>query len=230
LRELGRKAVVLDPLGNGRSDCPADAAEYALPALVPRLFAVLDALAVKKADLIGLSMGGVWAQHALRKEHAEGTAQPRFRNIALIGSCLHISARMRSILLGLRALFQHDLPPLQRWRILQALLFSAEFLEQPSTVPLLEALSGAAQGSGSSAVCQLDALLAHDGDPSSIKTRGICCVLGGELDILTPPATQREVAAAFSGVPVRILSGAGHAVWIEQPRALAGALASALPR
>lgn len=224
-RELGRRAVVIDPLGSGRSDTPADPGAYLLPKLVPRLNAVLDHLGVLQADLIGLSMGGMWAEHALIQD-AESR---RFRCSLLVGTCANITPRMRSLLLGLRALWQNDLPRIDSWRIFQALLFSPEFLDRPSTIPLLELLANDSRTSRQATLCQLDAVVAHDPGEHLAMIHGVRCVLGGQLDVLMPPSTQSELAHALGGVPLEILPGAGHAVWLEQPAALARLLQGALP-
>lgn len=218
LRELGRKAIVIDPLGSGRSDAPSDPREYLLPSLVPRLCTLLDALGIQRADLVGLSMGGMWAQEALFADAA------RFRGAVLVGTCGGISPRLRSTLLGLRALWQHDLPRLDAWRILQALLFSPEFLERPSTVPLLELLASEPKTLRPAALSQLDALLAFS--PTEAQLRGLaekrmCALIGATLDVLMPPITQRQLSAQLGGADVRLIEQAGHAVWIEQPAALA---------
>lgn len=229
LRELERKAVVLDPLGSGRSEAPASAAEYALPGQVPRLLAVLEHLAVREADLVGLSMGGMWAQHTLVA--TKDTHGQLWRSAVLVGTSARITPRMRSILLGLRAMWQHDLPRLDIWRVLQALLFSPEFLERPSAVPLLELLAGEARTPRETAICQLDALLGHDLSSALTdlgRQRIVRRVLGSELDVLMPPLTQAELSAGLGGVAVEILAGAGHAAWLEQPAAMARALAVAL--
>jgi pimeloyl-ACP methyl ester carboxylesterase len=232
LRELRRKAVVLDPLGAGHSDAPPEPAEYLLPALVPRLHALLDTLAIHRADLVGLSMGGMWAQHALAAD-----AKGRFRSAVLVATCGHISARLRSILLGLRALWLHDLPRLDSWRILQALLFSPEFLERPSTVPLLELLASEPKTARPAALFQLAALLDFNARDELQPARAelgqrriVRAVVGAEHDMLMPPIAQRALQQSIGDdVAVHILPGAGHAAWIEQPAALANILRASLP-
>lgn len=227
LRELGRKAIVIDPLGSGRSDAPSDSAEYLLTAVVVRLCALLDALDIRRADLVGLSMGGMWAQHALFADPAQ-----RFRGAVLVGTCGGISPRLRSTVLGLRALWQHDLPRLDAWRILQTLLFSPDFLERPSTVPLLELLASEPKVLRPAALAQLDALLAFSPTEAQLRglaeKRSVCAIVGATHDVLMPPITQRELSKRVGGAPVHLIENTGHAVWIEQPAALAAAIKDAL--
>ncbi len=228
LRELRRKALVIDPLGSGGSEAPAAASDYTLSALVPRLCAVLDDLFISHADLIGFSMGGMWAQHALLQDQA-ASRRGRWRSAVLVGTCADISPRLRSILLGLRAMWQHDVPQLDAWRILQSLLFAPDFLERPSTIPLLEILFSESRTTRAAAICQLDAMLGHHLGSALLDIRGVRCIIGGQYDLLMPPSTQGKLAAALGGVAVEILAGAGHAMWIEQAKALAELISAALP-
>ena len=43
-------------------------------------------------------------------------------------------------------------------------------------------------------------------------------VIVGEADVITPPATCREIAAACSAATMHVISGAGHAVYLEEPQ------------
>lgn len=221
-RGLGREVLVIDPLGSGRSHVPTDAADYALPLQVPRLLAVLDTLALSTCDLVGVSMGGMWAQQALL------AAPQRFRAACLIGTCARVSPRLRSVVLGLRAIYASGVAPIEMFRVLQSLLFAADFLEQPSVTPLLEFLAGEARASTAVAQAQLDALLAHDLLAELARVRSVRLVLAGSHDALMPSRAQRELATAVGLPSPQLIPEAGHALWIEQPAVMAQAIATAL--
>ncbi|MCW5749566.1 MAG: alpha/beta fold hydrolase [Alphaproteobacteria bacterium] len=55
------RCISFDPRGNGRSDRPDDPRAYALDHSVADALAVMDAVAVEKAVLVGLSLGGLHA-------------------------------------------------------------------------------------------------------------------------------------------------------------------------
>jgi 2-succinyl-6-hydroxy-2,4-cyclohexadiene-1-carboxylate synthase len=59
-RQLAARFRVIAPdlLGHGESDAPSDSARYAMPCAVADLVALLDALAVARAHLLGYSLGG----------------------------------------------------------------------------------------------------------------------------------------------------------------------------
>ena len=44
-------------------------------------------------------------------------------------------------------------------------------------------------------------------------------IIYGDADVITPPARNQEVAAAWKGAAVHVIPGAGHALYIEQPAA-----------
>jgi naphthoate synthase len=67
------QVVSIDLLGHGRSDAPGDAARYGMAACVGDVIAVLDALGVRSAHLLGYSMGGRVAL-ALAVAHPERIA------------------------------------------------------------------------------------------------------------------------------------------------------------
>lgn len=235
-RELGRRCLLVDPLGSGRSHAPTDPTEYGWPRQVQRLQRLLAALTSEPVELLGFSMGGMWAQHAIL------AAPHLFASVVLVCSAGRLSPRQRSILFGLQALWRSGAERIDVWRVLAPLLFSVEFLDRPSAIALLEMLasdprshSAAAEQGRTIPLLQLDAMLAHDAlsglarQVASTEVRGgpRCVVIGSELDILMPPATQRELAQSL-GCPLHIVKGAGHTVWLEQPTELATILRGAL--
>ena len=43
-------------------------------------------------------------------------------------------------------------------------------------------------------------------------------VIVGEADVIKPPAVNREIAAACPAASVHVISGAGHALYLEKPQ------------
>lgn len=224
-RGLPRPVVVVDPLGVGGSDAPHAPADYALPELAARLLVLLDGLGLRRVDLAGLSMGGMWAQHALVR--ARASEPGRFRAAALVASAADVSPRLRSVLAGLLSFHRAAVPWRDIFRTLQLLLFAPEFLDRPSVVPMLDLLAGEVQRPPHVIEGQAAALLGHDlhGQLAGLPVRR---VLAGDQDLLMPPHTQRRLGAALGGLEPVFLPGGGHALWIERADALSAALADAL--
>lgn len=222
LRGLGRPAVIVDPLGSGQSEPPAHEAEYALPLQARRLLALLDALALPVVDVAGLSMGGMWAQHALIQ------APQRFRRAALVGTAARTEPRLRSVLLGLQGQWQAGASLLDLWRILAVLFFSTEFLERPGVLPMLENLVTLEPPARQSVHGQLQALLAHDLQAELHRVAQVRLVLAGAEDFVMPRGTQERLVSALGYGTARLCPGAGHSLWIEQPEVLCAELVAAL--
>jgi pimeloyl-ACP methyl ester carboxylesterase len=219
-----RRAVVcVDPLGGGRSDVPADPGAYAWDAQVERLMAVLDAIDCERVDLLGLSLGGVWAQHALARR------PERFRLAVLCATTGPLGPRERSILLGLRALVESSIDPLALARCLIAWIFSPPFLDRPGAATVMEALVGDLPAPGSPGLIgQVGALLGHASFDGLAAIHHVRKVLVGEWDYLMPPAVNERLARALPGAELEIVDGGGHALWVERPDAVVAAVRSAL--
>lgn len=63
-----RRVIAPDSLGHGRSDAPADPGRYGARRRADHLTAVLDALEIERAHVVGYSMGG-WMATALATFH-----------------------------------------------------------------------------------------------------------------------------------------------------------------
>ena len=231
LRELACAYLTVDPLGSGTSAAPVGidaAAAYLLPRQAEGLMELLATLEIKRADLLGVSMGGMWAQHAW------ALAPSLFRRVVLVASAARANARLRGIVAGLRALWACGVPRVEIWRVLLPLLYRPAFLEQPSAMALLEWLGDAPRAEHETEVAlhQLDALLAHDLSPTQIaclRKAGkdpahTCHVLGAAQDVLISTAMVGQLATELSCEPVIWLPETAHAVWIEDPLQLAQAL------
>ena len=183
---------------------------------------LLDELALPAVDVVWISMGGMWAQHALLK------APQRFRRVALVGSAARIEPRLRSVLLGLQAQCRLGVSQLDLWRTLQILFFSTAFLERPSVIPMLENLATAEPKPPHAILGQLQALLGHDLTDALHRIPEVRLVLAGAEDFVMPPGTQARLVAALGYGSPRLCPGAGHALWIEQPDVLCEEIRTAL--
>jgi pimeloyl-ACP methyl ester carboxylesterase len=222
-KRLPRRLCIVDPLGSGQSEVPTAESDYQLGAQSDRLDTLLSALGFPTVDLAGFSMGGMWAQHALTR-HPQ-----RFRRVGLISTTAAIDPRLRSIVLGLRAQHQAGVSRLDLFRTLQVMFFSADFLEHPSIIPMLEALWGDQQHTPAATTGQLTALLTHDLREQLPRTHCVTTVIAGGEDFLMPPKSQQRLATLCKLDAPVLIQGAGHALWVERPDELASALFHALP-
>lgn len=217
-----RQVLLVDPLGSGRSMTPDDPREYLLPRQAQRLLQLLKMLELPVVDVVGLSMGGMWAQHALLQ------APQQFRHAVLVGTAASIEPRLQELLSRLRAQWQANVPFLELWRVLEVCFFSPAFLQRPGVLAMLETLAMREPPSQTVALGQLDALLQHDLSKELHAVPHARLVLAGGADFLMPPETQNRLTQALGYGQPTLVAGAGHALWIEQPDLLAQSLLQSL--
>jgi pimeloyl-ACP methyl ester carboxylesterase len=67
-------------------------------------------------------------------------------------------------------------------------------------------------------------LVAHDAEAALARTHTPSLVIGGELDRLLPPALSRRIADSLPDARLHILDGAGHQLMLERPQEVAALL------
>jgi len=207
------QVVIFDNRDVGRSSKAA--APYTIADMADDVAALMDALAIKRAHLLGLSMGGMIAQEfALR--HAD-----RLHRLVLSG-CGAAPAR---------AAFD----PIRTWNWVKAndqsgevfacqqftWLFSTAFLRNKEavqqTISMLTSNPHPVGPEGYNR--QAQAYLQHDALDRLAEVKSPTLVIVGEQDLLTPPWICREVADRIPGSQFEIIKGDGssHVVPIERP-------------
>jgi 3-oxoadipate enol-lactonase len=209
-----RRVLRFDNRGVGRSELPAP--PWTLEDLADDAVAVLDAAQVERADVFGVSMGGVVAQ-VLALRH-------RDRVRGLILGCTHPggrdAARMEpdaaTMLLDRtprspRAAVEASLP------FLYGMATPREEIERDVTVRLRHPLRAKAYWA------QLDAMRQHDGLLAQLASvTAPTLVVHGTADRLVQPANATLIADAIPGARLEWLDGAGHLFWSDQPAATIG--------
>ena len=208
--------VTFDMRGHGRSAVPPP--PYSMGALVSDAEAVCDALAVREAVVVGLSVGGMVAQ---------GLAVKRLdlvRGLVLTGSAARIGqpalwqARINTVAArGLPALADDIVP---RW---------LGRGPHPDTLRArLREMLLATDRAGYAGVCA-----AISGTDFYTPTSGLrlpTLGIAGAEDRLTPPDLQRETVALVPGADFTVLRRVGHLACIEAPQDVADLLVGFLHR
>ena len=213
--ELSRtfQVVIFDNRDVGRS--AAATGPYTTADMADDVAALLDALEIRRAHLLGLSMGGMIAQEfALR--HAK-----RLHRLVLSG-CGAAPARVA-------------FDPIRTWNWVKATdrtgevfagqqftcLFSNGFLRNVEAVQQTVAfLTSNPNPIGAEAYDrQAQAYLRHDALDRLAGVKSPTLVVVGEQDLLTPPWVCREVADRIPGCRFEMIKGDGasHVVPIERP-------------
>jgi pimeloyl-ACP methyl ester carboxylesterase len=208
--------IVPDAPGSGRSDAPSGAEGWGIPGRVAAVTALLDALRVRKVDLVGHSLGG-WTAGAF------ALAEPyRVRRLVLVDAAGFTkpdpdaeAALRRSLSPGDRAGTRH--------------LYDLLFLRKPFPAAGFLVDAFGRQYRKENVVATLAALAERDGllGHESALPAGTVFIHGSEDEICPLADTRR----AFGKVPAGrlfVIRGTGHDAPLEAPRLFHETLRTAL--
>lgn len=199
-----RRVVLINLPGHGLSPSPLGR-PYTIDAFVADLEQVFDALAIDKAILVGLSMGGTVAQKfALRNP-------TRLKALVLVGATPHglgADVKAENVIAGIRQM-----------GVVKAsqLVIERSFGSRASAELIDFAKQEVAQTPEHVAIEAIQSLNIADsrGQLSEIKipTSVIC----GIEDQITPPAESKLLASSISGAELNLIEGAAHFPMLECP-------------
>jgi pimeloyl-ACP methyl ester carboxylesterase len=207
------QVVAFDNRDAGRSS-PA-AGPYTLKDMAQDAAAVLEALGIEWAHVIGASMGSMIAQEL-------ALAHPgKVGRLVLACTMAQLSRFRVSFVDPWRWIVNNDPRAEMLPTFIIGLCMTHRFQQDAEAVDQLIAdMLGAPYPQ--SAECfgrQADALLTHDALDRLGEITAPTLVLVGDQDLLTPPWSAREVALAIPGAGLRILEGGGHCFFWEIPDA-----------
>ena len=211
-----RRVIRYDLLGHGQTPDPPG--PRTLEDFVVQLLTVLDAHRLDRADVAGLSLGGMVALAAAAR-HPD-----RFDRLALLNTVFERSPEQVETALRRMAIAESegmaavaDLA-VDRW-------FSTQWqAEHPAQVDQVRRRLADADPVGYLKAYRV--FIA--GDPlmpeGATAVTAVTLAMTGELDPGSTPAMSRALATAVTGAQVRILAGLHHLPPVEEPSTFAGAL------
>jgi 3-oxoadipate enol-lactonase len=212
------RVVAYDKRGHGLSEPGPDRCEMADYAR--DLAALLDAIEIRRAVIIGISIGGVIAQELYRQRPELVAALVLCDTSAKVGTDQSWDERIAAV--GRGGVEAVAGPILERW-------FTPEFRAgRAAEFAGFGAMLTRAPKQGYLAAC--GALKRADLRPylGLIETPTLCLV--GDQDGTTPPALVKEMAALIKGSRFEIIEGAGHLPNVEKPAAVARLIAEHVTR
>lgn len=214
LDELERSfdTIVFDNRGMGRSgraELPFTTADLAADTA-----ALLDALELETAHVVGISMGGMIAQE-LALAHPE-----RIRTLTIGASyCGGPEGRLMDPedlqLLG--TAYASGIAE-QVFRAMWEINLSPGFREDDSRFAAFTEMGSALPAPQPVVLQQMQACAAHDTHRRLGQISLPTLVIHGDADRLLGYANGREIAALIPGARLETLEGIGHMFWWEQPR------------
>lgn len=209
--ERTRRLIVLDNRGVGRSDTPP--APWTTADMADDVALVLHESGVQRADVLGISLGGMVAQQlALRHPH-------RVRRLILCCTtpggrdATKISPRAAWALVRAASMpFEEGLRASAPW------VLSAEALaHRPEIVDIWIAIAASEPRSRTGVLAQLVAAAGHDASSLLHHIDHPTLVATGDADRLIAPANSELLAKRIPNASLRTLRGAGHDFPTERP-------------
>jgi 3-oxoadipate enol-lactonase len=203
------RTVIYDHRGVGESEDPGG--PFTTADLADDGAALLDALGISRAHVLGIFMGGMVAQELALRHPA------RVDRLVLVGTYARPDAKRRMLIEKWKEMVGHGLPleVIAKERMLWTL--SDETLEQTDLVhPMMQGfLRERFPMSDDVFLRQCDACLQHDALDRLEALVHPTLVLCGQQDNLTPPKFGKELAATVPNAHLVTIPGAGHLVMVE---------------
>jgi pimeloyl-ACP methyl ester carboxylesterase len=212
---LGVRRIAPDLPGFGESEPTTDAS---LDHWADWVAAFLDALALPRVIVGGLSMGGYLA-FAFWRRHPE-----RVRALVLADTRAGPdSDEARAKRRDMQVLARAEGAGAVAARMLTGMIGKTTRAERPAVVATLDTMMRRVPVPA--IVDALEALATRADSGTTLRTITVpTLVVCGEEDVLTPPAESQAMHAAIAGSELAILPRAGHASNLEDPRGFDGLL------
>lgn len=210
----GLRVVRYDMRGHGLTDAPGG--DYWMGDLVADAAGVMEALGVRGALVVGLSMGGIVVQ-GLAAERPDLVRAAVLSNTApKIGTDAVWRARMAEVRAGgVEAVAD---AVMERW-------FTRRFRSaRPEAVAGWRHMVARTPVAGYLGCCA--AIAETDLRDSTAGLQQPVLVIAGDGDGSTPPDLVREMADSIVGAQFALIRGAGHVPCVEAPEAVAGLIAA----
>jgi pimeloyl-ACP methyl ester carboxylesterase len=216
------RLVLVDNRGCGRSDRPAGS--FTVGDMARDVVAVLDAAGIRRAHVLGASLGGMVAQE-LAIRHPE-----RVDALVLVCTAPGWPFAYPMPAPSVRLLVATARMPAEaaRRRHTENALSARAVRERPDLVDRLLERQGSRPAGRGTLSAQAAAGARYAGRLRQSRIRARTLVLHGDADTVVDPRNGRLLAARIPGAQLRIFPGLGHLLFWEDPDGFAAAVASFL--
>jgi pimeloyl-ACP methyl ester carboxylesterase len=207
------RVIVFDNRGVARSNDPGG--DLSILVMAQDVIGLLDYLKIDQAHVYGLSMGGMIAQELAIRYPG--------RVNGLVLACTHCggphqiaaSAEVGSIFMDMIQTGSDES------KLKAAVcLFHKETLEKrPEVAKRYSEISLKRPVTAKTLTKQWEAIHKHDAFDRLPRIKASTLVLTGDGDVLIPPENSKILAERIPGAELKIISGGGHQVLVEQPEA-----------
>jgi 3-oxoadipate enol-lactonase len=204
------RIVRYDMRGHGMTSFAPPGEDYAIATLADDLAALLDALRIERASVVGISIGGMVAQRFAAAYPRRVDALVLCATGSRIGSPDVWNARIEAITTrGMSAIVEGVVG---RW------FTPATHADRPDLVRGFSMMLKRTPVAGYAGCCAgiRDADLRADDTRITART----FVISGAADLVTPPASGAEIREAIPGARFEVIDDAAHMLCAERPEAL----------
>jgi len=202
------RVIAADHRGHGASDKPRGS--YAISLFCLDWLALMDALKVDRAHLVGLSMGGAIAMR-LAVEHPE-----RVSSLVLVDTWAFphpeflalLRRRLERLALGDLAAYADEAIPQ---------VYSPAFIAA-NPEAMAQYRGRVAKLNSDSVRAAVDACITHDMRGRQAEIKAPTLVVVGSEDCLTPPYHSEYLARTIPRARLVVIQGSGHIPHLERPR------------
>ena len=199
------RVVRYDSFGHGGSAAPAG--PYTLDRLALDLIALLDALGIERADVCGISLGGMVAQWVTINRPERVRRLVLANTSARIGTEASWTERMEAVRSGgMEAI---------RDGVVARFLSDRFRREHPNETRQIAHVLDSTPAEGYIAACA--ALRDADLRSQIGSIRAPVLLIAGGLDVAVPVSQMQELHAAIAGSELTVLQDAAHLASVEQP-------------
>jgi 3-oxoadipate enol-lactonase len=204
------RVITYDNRGVGRSSSPDR--PYAIPQMADDAIALLDALGIAKAHVLGISMGGYIAQELVLNHAA------RVEKLILMATAADIDGYGRVAVKNYINIRRSNMSREQIVRLHSQLLYSPEMLDDDDRYEraVLNTLANPYAQADHAFLRQAEAILGFDASDRLGAVKSPTLVITGKDDILVPPRNGQKLAKLIPGAQHKQLSG-GHLGCLEYP-------------
>jgi pimeloyl-ACP methyl ester carboxylesterase len=203
--------IAFDNRGVGETSVPPG--PYSMAQMASDAISLLDGLAIDRAHVFGVSMGGMIAQEIAL------TTPERVRTLVL--GCTHFGGTKQinaSPEVYQRAFVLAGKGPEQAMRDILSVNLTAEFMQaHPNVVEHLVEYGLENRMTRDAFAAQMGAVADHDTAERLSAVRAPTLVIAGDKDELIPPENSVEIAGLIPQAQITLLPGIGHMFWVEAP-------------
>lgn len=202
------RVITFDNRGAGRTSAPDK--PYSIAGMADDTVALMDQLGIERADVLGLSMGGMIAQEL-------ALAHPgRVNRLILLATAPNIEGYVRRIVEAWMNVRRSNLSREQVLRLTAIFIYSPELLNDDERFDqaITAGLANPYEQRDHAFLRQAKAVLAFDATDRLKDLQNNTLVISGAEDILIPPRNGRRLAELLPNAEYRELPG-GHVGAIE---------------